>query len=51
MTVTHHEVADPSVICTADFPVVETIIPLGPGFEAGSPYSVTVNSEHLMVQG
>jgi hypothetical protein len=28
--VTHHEVADPFVICTADFPMVQTSIPLGP---------------------
>ena len=39
--VTHHEVADQMVICTADYPAVETFVPLGTDFE----YTVTVNSE------
>ena len=43
--VTHHEVADPYVICTADYPIVETSIPLGSDFEPGVEYSITVNSE------
>ena len=43
---THHEVADPFVICTADFPVLETLIPLGSDLEDGQEYTVTVNSEH-----
>ena len=43
--VTHHEVADHEVICTADYPIVETTIPLGSDFESGVEYSVTVNSE------
>ena len=43
--VTHHEVADPEVICTADYPIVETSIPLGSDFEPGVEYSITVNSE------
>ena len=29
---THHEVADPFVVCTADFPILETLIPLGTDF-------------------
>ena len=45
MAITHHEAADPFVVCTADYPVEETIVPLGSGFEAGAEYSVTVNSE------
>ncbi len=45
MAITHHEAADPFVVCTADYPVKETIVPLGSGFEAGAEYSVTVNSE------
>ena len=43
--VTHHEVADQFVICTADYPIVETSIPLGSDFEPGVEYSVTVNAE------
>ena len=43
--VTHHEVADPEVICTADYPIVETSIPLGSDFEPGVEYSVVVNSD------
>ena len=43
VAVTHHEVADPFVVCTADFPVVETAIPLGSDFESGVKYTVTVN--------
>ena len=45
VNVTHHEVADPDVICTADYPTVETSIPLGSDFEPGMEYSVTVNAE------
>ena len=45
VSITHHEVADPSVICTADFPVIETMVPLGTDLEPGSEYSITVNSE------
>ena len=43
--VTHHEVADPMVICTADFPIVETNVPLGSDFEPGEKYTVRVNSD------
>ena len=43
--VTHHEVADPLVICTADFPIVETTVPLGSDFEPGVEYTVRVNSD------
>ena len=45
VTVTHREVADPFVVCTADFPVVETVIPLGSDFKSGVEYTVTVNSD------
>ena len=43
--VTHHEVADQMVICTADYPAVETFVPLGTDFEPGVEYTFTVNSE------
>ena len=43
--VTHYEVGGSVMICTADYPVVETIIPLGSDFESGTEYTVTVNSE------
>ena len=45
VVVTHHEVADPYVICTADFPIVETNVPLGSDFEQGEKYTVRVNSD------
>lgn len=43
--VTHHEVADPDVVCTADFPIIESAIPLGADFEPGKEYTVSVNSD------
>ena len=43
--VSHHEVSDPMVVCTADFPIVETVVPLGSDFESGEKYKVRVNSE------
>ena len=43
--VTHHEVAERMVICTADFPIVETLVPLGSDFEPGEKYTVRVNSD------
>ena len=45
VTITHHQVADPLAICTADYPIVETIVPLGSDFEPGIEYTVSVNSE------
>ena len=45
VVVTHHQVADPSAACIADYPVVETIIPLGSDFEPDVEYTVSVNSE------
>ena len=44
---THHQVADPNVICTADFPTEETVIPLGPDFEPGDEDLITVNGKPL----
>ena len=43
--VTHHEVADRMVMCTADFPIVETFVPLGSDFVSGEKYTVRVNSD------
>ena len=45
VVVTHHEAADPFVVCTADYPTVETIVPLGSDLEPGVEYTVIVNSE------
>ena len=45
VAITHHQVADPFVTCTADYPVVETIVPMGSAFEPGMEYTVSVNSE------
>lgn len=43
VVVTHHEVTDPSVVCTADFPIIELDIPLGPNLESGAEYTISVN--------
>ena len=45
VAITHHEVADRLVACTADYPSVETVVPLGSGFEPGEEYEVRVNGE------
>ena len=45
VTLTHQEVAEASVPCTADLPVVVTEIPLGDSFESGQTYTVSVNGE------
>ena len=45
VAITHHEVADQFVVCTADFPIIETIVPLGSDFESGAEYSISVNSD------
>ena len=45
VVVTHHEVVDPGVVCTADYPIVEMTVPLGSDFEPGREYTVTVNSD------
>ncbi len=42
--VTHHEVSDLR-ICAADYPVVETVIPLDFAFESGREYAIAVNGE------
>ena len=42
--ITHHEVADPSAICTTDYPIVETAVPLGSDFDSGTEYTVSVNA-------
>ena len=47
VVITHHQVADPMVICTADFPIVETTVPLGSDFEPGIEYTVSVNSDNM----
>lgn len=45
VVVTHHQVSDPEIVCTADYPIVETNAPLGSDFETGAEYTVTVNGE------
>ena len=45
VVVTHHEVADQLVVCTSDFPIVETNVPLGSNFEPGKEYTIRVNSD------
>ena len=43
--VSHHHVVAKDVICTADYPIVETIVPLGSEFEPGMEYTVSVNGD------
>ena len=43
--VTHHHVVAKDVICTTDYPIVETIVPLGSEFEPGMEYAVSVNGD------
>ena len=43
--ITHHQVSDPTVMCTQDFPITETLVPLGSEFEAGTEYTVKVNDK------
>ena len=46
--ITHHVVADSSARCTRDYPIVETVIPLGSDFDSGMEYAVSVNAESDM---
>ena len=46
--ITHHTVADSSARCTKDYPIVETVIPLGSDFDSGMEYVVSVNAESDM---
>ena len=43
--ITHHEVFEGLVVCTADYPSVETVVPLGTDFEPGEEYEVRVNGD------
>ena len=45
VVITHREIGEGPAICTADYPYVETIIPLGPGLEEGETYTATVNRD------
>ena len=45
VVITHHEIADPSAVCTADFPILETDVPLGSEFNSGVEYTVNVNED------
>ncbi len=44
--VTHHYVVAEGIACTTDFPIIETVVPLGSDFEQGVEYTVSVNGEH-----
>ena len=45
VSVTHHRITEPGVVCTADYLIVETIVPLGSEFESGVEYKVSINSK------
>ncbi len=44
--ITHHYVVAEGIACTTDFPIIETVVPLGSDFEQGVEYTVSVNGEH-----
>ena len=44
--ITHHAITARDVMCTADFPIEETIVPLGT-LEEGVEYAITVNGKPL----
>ncbi len=48
VVVTHHEVADPLTVCTTDFPIIETYIPLTSYLESGRKYTIRVNSDTIV---
>lgn len=43
--ITHHRVVEKDIACTADDPIIETMVPLGSDFEKGLEYTVSVNGE------
>ena len=45
--ITHHQIADPEVMCTKDFPVDETTVPLGPDFKPEDADLIRVNGKPL----
>ena len=45
VVVTYHQIAARSAICTKDYPMVETNVPLGSDFESGEKYTVRVNKD------
>ena len=45
VVVAHHQIADPDIVCIADYSTVETQVPLGSDFEPGAEHTVTVNSD------
>jgi putative lipoprotein len=45
VSITHHYVVAEGIACTADYPIVETTVPLGSDFETGVEYTVRVNQE------
>ena len=44
--ITHHYVVEEEVVCTMDYPIIETVVPLGSDFEQGVEYTVSVNGEN-----
>lgn len=45
VAITHHQRIDPNVACTKDFPITETVVPLGADFAKGEKYTIIVNGE------
>ena len=45
VVITHREIGEGPAICTADYPYVETIIPLGADLDKGETYTATVNRD------
>ena len=45
ITVTHHRVTDPQALCTRDYPVDETLVPLDLYLESGKQHTVRINGD------
>ena len=45
VVITYLEVSDPSIVCTTQYHILETIFSLGSDFEADQAFSISVNSE------
>ncbi|MDE2817523.1 MAG: YbaY family lipoprotein [Chloroflexota bacterium] len=44
--ITHHRVVEKDIACTANDPIIETVVPLGSDFEKGLEYTVSINGEN-----
>ena len=45
VSITHHQLIGRDIACTKDFPITETVAPLGSDFVKGEKYTIIVNGE------